>query len=299
MPSENKQISRRDFMKRGSHAAVGIAAGALASSSMLQAAPKGQSMKLGLVTYQWGRDWTLPTLIRNCQKSGVLGVELRTEHAHGVDLPMNAAERAEVKIRFDNTPVELVGLGCNWAFHYPDPVRLDREIEGAKAYLKLSHDVGGSGVKVKPNALPKEVPAEKTIEQIGKSLNELGAFGADYGQEVRVEVHGTDTSELPVMKQIFDIATHPNVAVCWNSNDVDLNGKGLKYNFDLVKDRFGKTVHIRELNVGDYPYKDLMKLFVKMDYKGWILLEARTEPVNRIEALKEQLVLFNQYIQSA
>ena len=142
------------------------------------------------------------------------------------------------------------------------------------------------------------MPVEKTVEQIGKSLNELGAFGADYGQQVRVEVHGKDTSELPVMKQIFDIATHPNVTVCWNSNDVDLTGKGLKHNFNLVKDRFGKTVHIRELNVGDYPYKELMKLFVKMDYKGWILLEARTEPVNRIVALKEQLAVFNQYVKN-
>jgi sugar phosphate isomerase/epimerase len=300
MPSKKQQISRRDFLKRGSHAAVGIAAGALASeSSVLHAAAKGAGMKFGLVTYQWGRDWTLPTLIRNCQKSGVLGVELRTQHAHGVDLPMSGSERAEVKIRFDNSPVELVGLGCNWAFHYPDPIRLEKEIEGAKAYLKLSHDVGSSGVKVKPNALPEGVPVDKTIEQIGRSLNELGAFAADYGQEVRVEVHGRDTSELPVMKKIFDIATHPSVAVCWNSNDVDLNGKGLKHNFNLVKNRFGKTVHVRELNVGEYPYKELMRLFVKMDYKGWILLEARTEPVNRITALKEQLTLFNQYVRNA
>ena len=29
----------------------------------------------------------------------------------------------------------------------------------------------------------------------------------------------------------------------------------------MVKDRFGQTVHIRELNIGNYPYADLMKRF--------------------------------------
>ena len=67
------------------------------------------------------------------------------------------------------------------------------------------------------NALLKK----KTIEQIGKSLNELGAFGADHAQQIRLEVHG-QCQRLPIIKQIMDIADHPNVAVCWNSNPEDL-----------------------------------------------------------------------------
>ncbi len=33
---------------------------------------------------------------------------------------------------------------------------------------------------------------------------------------------------LPVIRQIMDVATHPNVAVCWNSNAEDLQGEGLE-----------------------------------------------------------------------
>jgi hypothetical protein len=102
------------------------------------------------------------------------------------------------------------------------------------------HDCGGSGVKVKPNSFVKGVEHEKTIEQIGKALNEVAAYGQEYGQQIRVEVHGPGTSELPVIKAIFDVADHPNVAVCWNSNGEDLKGEGLEYNFNLVKSRFGK-----------------------------------------------------------
>ena len=42
-------------------------------------------MKFGLVTYQWGKDWDLPTLITNCERTGYHGIELRTQHAHGVE----------------------------------------------------------------------------------------------------------------------------------------------------------------------------------------------------------------------
>ena len=70
-------------------------------------------MAFGLVTYQWGRDWDLPTLIANCEETRVLGVELRTTHAHGVEPRLNAGQRREVKKHFDGSPVTLVGLGSS------------------------------------------------------------------------------------------------------------------------------------------------------------------------------------------
>jgi len=278
--------------------AAAIAAGPLGKVLTVAAEKPGAGMRFGLVTYQWGRDWALPTLIANCERTRILGVELRTEHAHGVESGLNAQQRRDVKKRFDNSGVTLVGLGTNFAFHHADPARLDRDIEGAKQYIRLSHDVGGSGVKVKPNDLPRSVSREKTIEQIGTSLNQLGRFGADYGQKIRLEVHG-GCSPLPVIKGIMDVADHPNVGVCWNCNSQDLQDEGLEHNFKLVKDRFGDTVHIRELNIGSYPYQELMKLLVEMDYAGWILLEARTKPKDRVKALIEQRQVFKRMIAKA
>lgn len=257
-----------------------------------------RSIRLGLVTYLWGRDWDLPTLLANCEKTGMEGVELRTEHAHGVEPEIGPQQRAEVKKRFADTSVVLVGLGSNEAFHYPDPERLRHSIERTKAFIKLSHDVGGRGVKVKPNDLPKEVPQEKTIEQIGRALNELAAFAADYGQRLRLEVHG-QCSPLPIMRKIMDVATHPNVGLCWNSNPEDLQGQGLEYNFNLVKDRLADTVHVRELNLGDYPYQRLFELLVTNQYRGWILLECRTNPPDRVAALIEQRKVWEEMMAKA
>lgn len=253
-------------------------------------------MKLGLCTYLWGKSWDLPTLIANCEKTGILGIEPRTQHAHGVEPSLSKTERKEAKKRFANSPVELVGYGSNCQFHEDDPEKVKANIEQSKAYLQLMHDCGGTGLKVKPNGFVKGVEHSKTIEQIGKAFNEIAEFGADLGQQVRVEVHGKETQLLPNIKAIMDVADHPNMTVCWNCNDGDLAGEGLKHNFDLVKDRFGATVHIREMNVGDYPYADLFKNFLAMDYQGWILLECRTEPKDLVTALKEQKTIFNQMI---
>jgi len=294
------KLTRRDFLVKSTTVGMGLAGLYSLTGCAKQAVDKSLSgMKLGLVTYQWGKDWDLPTLIKNCETSGLLGVELRTQHAHGVEPVLTPTEREEVKKRFADSPVECVGYGSNQEYHSPNPDELKKNIEGTFELIKLCHDIGATGVKVKPNNLPDEVPPEKTIAQIGDALNQVGKFAADYGQVIRVEVHGRKTAEIPNMKAIFEHVIDPNVFMCWNCNNQDLLPPGLEANFNSVKDRFGDTVHIRELNVGEYPYQELFNLFVGMEYKGWILLEARTEPADRVAAMKEQLVLFNDMIAKA
>lgn len=286
-------LSRRRFIQKSFITGIGLAA-MKNYTALSNPAPSG--MKLGFCTYLWGQNWDLPTLIGNCEKAGLLGVELRTQHAHGVEISLNAAKRADVKKRFADSPVTCIGYGSNFEYHSPDPVKLRENIDQTKEYVKLCKDIGATGIKVKPNNLPSEVAKEKTIAQIAASINEVGKFAQDYGQLVRVEVHGALTQEIPVMKAIFDQITEPNVKICWNCNDQDLLPPGLEENFNMVKKWFGDTVHIRELNDGNYPYQQLFNMFSGINYKGWIILEARTDPSDKIYAMKEQLSLFNQMI---
>lgn len=259
---------------------------------------RGLNMAFGLVTWQWGAKWTLPELLANCQKAGVYGVELRTTHAHGVEPSLNEAQRREVRDRFADSPVTLVGLGSNERLDSPDPQELRQSMERVRQFVILSHDVGGTGVKVKPDRFHPGVDRNKTIEQIGRALNELGEFGAGYGQQIRLEVHG-QCAELPTIKAIMDIADHENVAICWNCNQQDLAGEGLEYNFRLVRHRFGDTVHIHELDRGDYPYAKLLDLLVETDYAGWLLLEASSSPPDIVAALKHQAKLFETMLRQA
>lgn len=255
-------------------------------------------LKLGLVTYNWGKAWDVPTVIRNCTVTGFHGVELRSTHQHGVEITLNKQQRAEVQSRFNDSPVELMGLGSACEYHSTDAAELKKNIDETQAFLQLSHDVGGTGVKVRPNKLPEGVSVEKTIEQIGKSLNEVGKMAADLNQQIRVEVHGQGTSELPILDAIMDVADHPSVGVCWNCNPTDMNGDGFEHNFELVKDRMA-TVHIHDLRSDQYPWGDLFALLSKVDAKsftGWTLLEDGKVPDGIVKAMYENTKLWKQLV---
>ena len=54
---------------------------------------------------------------------------------------------------------------------------MKKNIETCKEFVQLVADIGGRGVKVRPNGLPKGVTVEKTLEQIGKALDPLRQGG--------------------------------------------------------------------------------------------------------------------------
>jgi sugar phosphate isomerase/epimerase len=286
-------MQRRRFLTTSAGGAAGLLLGSH-GPRRVSAEDSSKKMRLGLVTYNWGKDWDVPTLIKNCEATGFGGVELRSTHKHGVEITIDGKRRKEVARQFADSKVELVGLGSACEYHSPDPDVVKKNIEETKAFVKLCKDVGGSGVKVRPNGIPKDVPIEKTLEQIGKSLREVAKFGADHGVAIRVEVHGRNGSaELPNIHRMMEIADHPNVVVCWNCNPSDLNGKGLKSNFDLVKEKIG-IIHIHDLRSTGYPWKEIFSLLKGAKFSGWTLLEEGKVPNDIVAAMHENLAVWNQ-----
>ena len=264
-------------------------------SRLIAGRSRPNEITFGLVTYLWGRDLPLPELLGVCRASELLGVELRTTHAHGVEPDLSKEARADVRAAFRESGVTLVGLGSDERFDAPDPVRVRAAIEATRAFLQLSHDIGGGGVKVKPDRFHEGVPRERTITQIASSLREVGGFAADLGQEVRLEVHG-GCADPRVIRQIMEEVDSPAVRVCWNCNAQDLDSPGLEENFKLLRPYMGDTLHVRELDGEDYPYALLFRLLEESDWKGWMLLEAHTTPPaleHREGALRRQRRLFN------
>lgn len=248
-------------------------------------------MRLGLVTYNWGAQWDLPTLIKNCQETGFEGVELRSTHKHGVEPSLTQEQRSEVAQRFADSGIVLVGLGSACEYQSPDPAELKKQIDLTKAFIELAHDCGSTGVKVRPNKLPPEVPVDKTLEQIGCSLSEVAEFGEGYGVQIRLEIHGRGTQELPNIKKIMDAAKHPNATLCWNCNPTDLDDPGLAANFNLVKNRLGQTIHIHDL-ISDYPWVEFFGLLKKNKYDGWTLVEEGALTADPVRVMKYYRMLW-------
>jgi hypothetical protein len=272
-------VSRRNFLAGGvSLLAVGI-----------RETDRTKTTRFGLTSYQWGKDWDIPTMIENCRKAKVFGVELRTseKYAHGVELEIGDAQRREVRNRFADSPVTLVGIASGERFDAPEPEKVRLAVQNAKGYLKLSQDVGASGVRVFVNDFHKEVPREKTIEQVARALDDVGAFAGSCGQQVRLEAHGS-AGDLQTIRAIMDQVSQPSVRVKLNSDKRDAAGAGFEANFNLVKGLLGGTLHLHELDEPSFPYQQQMDLLVRMGWTGWQLLEASAKVPDRVQALIQQ-----------
>jgi sugar phosphate isomerase/epimerase len=234
-------------------------------------------LQLGTVTYNIAKDWDLPTILTRLEKLHFEGVELRTTHKHGVEVTLSPAERLDVKKRFEDSPVELAGLGSAFEYQATDPAVVRKNIDGTKEYVRLAHDVGAAGVKVRPNGIPRGADLDATLRQMGRALREVGEDAADFGIPIRVEVHGAVTQELPNIARIMEYADHPNVYVCWNSNPTDVKDGSIVETFKLVAPKIHE-VHLRDLTDEAYPWRQLFALLDAQDYQGFTLAEIPDSP---------------------
>jgi sugar phosphate isomerase/epimerase len=252
------------------------------------------------MTYMVGSTWDIDTIIKNLKEAQFEHVELRTTHKHGVEVTMNKQERADVKKRFADAGL-AISLASGFMYHFEDQAVLRKNIEGTKEYLQLAADIGAQGIRVFPNAVPKEgqEDREKTLERIGKSVAECGKVGNDLGVEVRLEEHGQGTANIPVIRKILDYAGVPYVYVIWNSSDSDYTGEGLpkgyegmslEDQFNLVKDRI-RCIHMREMFT-PYPWRELFSLLSKAGYKGYCDAELADQSCEPVRMMKNYRTAF-------
>jgi sugar phosphate isomerase/epimerase len=284
-------MNRRTFL---SSIAALPAAASLDLTHSLQPAAARRGLKLGIVTYNIGKDWDVPTIIKNLTEVGMDAVELRTTHKHGVEIALPAAARAEVRKRFADSPIKIGGLGTTCEYHSPDQAVVRKNVDETKEWVKLAKDLGAPSVKVRPNGLPKDVPEEKTLEQIGKALAECGAFARDNGIVIQLEVHGAETQRVPRVRKIFDYGgNHPAVRACWNSNQTDLLDGGFDANFRLLRDQIGQ-VHMRDLFLQEYPWRRLIASLTEMKFTGYCFAEIpeSSDPIRVLNYFKGMFLAY-------
>ena len=150
-------FSRRAFLQ-----SAGCVAASAGLPAVARADKKSLKFRLGIVTYNVAAKWDLATMLKVCKRVGLSPVELRTTHKHGVEPSLTKDQRAEVRKRFADAGVEIWGCGTVCEFHSPEPAMVKKNIETCKEFVGLAAELGGRGVKVRPNGLPKGVPVEKT-----------------------------------------------------------------------------------------------------------------------------------------
>ena len=260
-------LNRRNFL-----GAAAVAAGAGVLPAEAQSPAAQGSFHLGSVTYNLLKEMDVETIIKTLEAVGFEAVELRTEHKHGVEPSISAAERSRVRRLFESSKVRLLSYGTTCRFQSPDPAERKHQLEIAMQFVDLAHDTGALGIKLQPMGLPPNVPQETAIAYFGASMRELGEYGAGKKVEIWMEVHGQGTQNPPVAAALLRAAGHPNVGACWNSNPTDVQNGSVKESFALLG-HWIRNVHLHELSDEKYPFRDLFALLQQSGYNRYTLAE--------------------------
>jgi hypothetical protein len=326
---EKQSVSRREILvgALSSLAAIRSAGGA-------QPTARKANFRFGLATYEWGKDWDIPTILKNLTAAKVYSVELKTvitrrdgtplRYPHGVELDLPPYARVEVKKRFADSPVDLVSLATSEHFPYSDGstdmatvdgFRLFQEkygkvpdngitntrasIEAVKAYLQLSHDVGSRFVRVLPNNWLPDFPHERTLDMIADNLNEVAPVARDLGQQIALEAHGAPGT-LQNMKYVMDrVKDKKAVGIRLNSEVRNTVDPGFEEQYAPIADVVSPTMHIHNLKSPAYPYQLVLNVMAKAGFDGWALLEVSDRVPDRVAALAEQREIWEQMVAAA
>ena len=274
-------MKRREFLL---HSAA-LTVGAALATQMTAAEGAKKGPQLGLTTYMIGSQWTIPELIEFLPKFGIWAVEFRTDmkFAHGVELDSPKAVKTEAAKRFADSPVKLVGVASGERFDSPDAEKLNKSIERTKELLQFCADLGAPGLRVFPNDFQKDIPHEKTLEQIADSLKKLAPTADSLGIELRLEAHG-NAGLLPNLAKIAKAVDHPKVRILLNSDFRDTKDAGLSANLEMLKPYLAGTVHLHDLTAASYTeakfYETQCAFLKNAGWNGFCLLEIGDKPDN-------------------
>ena len=252
-------------------------------------------LELGIVTYNLAKSWDLDTIVERCTAHEIEAVELRTTHAHGVEVTISPEERARVHRFFSESPIRQLSLGSTCEYHSTDAAEVEAHVAETMQYIELAEDIGAIGVKVRPNGFHEDlgVSKEATLEQIGSALRRCGEAAEGTGVAVWLEVHGRGTDHPPHIARIMEIADHPRVGVCWNSNPADVVDGSVREHFELLRPWL-MSVHINNLWNEAYPYRELFGLLQESGYSGFCLAEIADESAEPDTFLRYYKALFTE-----
>ena len=232
-------------------------------------------MKQTFTTYEIGAEFTCGELFAIAGECGFAGVEFRTGnvHKHGVELEMTAAERLMTRRAAEDLYLEISCLNTPYSFH--DKNTLSENVESAKLSAKLAHDLGCGRIRVFGNVIPDGENASDCVGRVAGALRDIAAFAEPLGVDVLLEMHGQFNFWgycLPAVEK----TGMPNVGLLYNCDERDLVGPSVADTFGRVK-KHVRHVHLRNIE-SDYPFLELFRELIKMDYDGYVSAEITASP---------------------
>ena len=231
--------------------------------------------------------WTFSQVLQHAIANNYQGIEIRGIKGD-LDLPNNplfsASNIASTRREAEDKKLKIVNLGSSANMHFLDPKKRQNNLDDAKKYIELAHQLDCPFIRVFPNDLPKDQDEKATVDAIIKSLQELGDFAKNSGVKVLLESHGK-VIKSDMLLHIMQEANHTNVGLVWDFFNMwsvtkeapaEMYNQLKKYIFHThIKDAMltekGETYTL--LGEGNAPVKEALHALKSGGYAGYYSFE--------------------------
>jgi len=273
-------ITRRKFINLG---AAAIAAPAIIKTGKAAARAPIAFSTLGCPAWEW------KTILDQAAQNGFAAFEMRGL-AGEMDLP-KSPQFIGAKLKESLKDLEALGLkisdlGASTNMHEPDAAKRARQMDEAKRFIELAHQLRAPYVRVFPNQMVKGEDRKTTIDRIIAGLRELGDQAKGSDVTIIVESHGEFVTSPPLL-EIIRGADHPNVAFLWDAHHTCVAGESPAETFRQLG-RYVRHTHLKDSRApkgdekdrryvltgsGEVPVKETVKVLAAGGYSGYYSFE--------------------------
>lgn len=232
-------------------------------------------------------DWTFTQITDFAVANNYTGLEIRglLREMDLTKCPEFKKENiAGTKKMMKDKRLSFVNLGSSATMHYKDANERQKNLDAAKQFVDLAHEIDCPNIRVFPNNFPKEQDRNETIDLIIDGLKTLGTYARGSKVTVLMETHGDVVWVADIVK-IMQSAGSENTGLIWDlanmwnvtkEKPADVYPQIKKYiHHTHIKDNtlVDDKISYKLLGKGVVPIFEGIDLLYKDGYKGYYSFE--------------------------
>lgn len=276
--------SRRTFIK-----SISTAAGVVAFPGIIRSQSKAKRLPIAFSTLGCPK-WDWKTILDQATKNGYVALELRGLLSE-VDItksPQFTGEKLKETIRdLAALNIAISDLGASARLGEPDPARRVAQMDEAKRYIDLAHQLKSPYVRVFGGKLVSGQTIDSAIETIIAGFREISGYAKGSGVTLLLESHD-EFCESKSLSKIIGGINQPTVQLLWDAHHTFVSGHEKPAETYAQLGRYARHTHLKDsvpdksnptgrryvlTGSGEVPVKDVVSVLVANKYKGYYCFE--------------------------
>ncbi len=278
-------LTRRHFL--GSAAAAGIAAG---FPSIISAGSREKQLPIAFSTLGCPK-WEWKTILDQARRHGFAALELRGLLAD-VDItrsPQFMGEKLKETIAdLAALNIKISDLGASSRLGEPDAAKRVAQVDEAKRYIDLAHQLKSPYVRVFGGKLVPGQTIDAAIETIITGFKAMHDYAKGSGVTLLLESHD-EFCESKSLGKILGGINLPTAQLLWDAHHTFVSGGEKPVDTWASLGKYARHTHLKDsvaeksvaqggrryvlTGTGDVPVKDVVKVLVANRYKGYYCFE--------------------------